>query len=88
VGGSNNMLNRYEILRTGWQALRAGRLGIADFCLVVLGIEAGLKKLIEPCSVAGHDSIPSRIRTADTRGNLRGKEDVGLGDLKTERNMC
>jgi hypothetical protein len=86
VGGSNNMLNRYEILRTGWQALRAGRLGIADFCLVALGIEAGLKKLIEPCSVAGHDSIPNA--SARTSGNLRGKEDVGLGDLKTERNMC
>ncbi len=43
-------------------------------------------QLIEPCSVAGHDSIPNA--SARTSGNLRGKEDVGLGDLKTERNMC
>ncbi|MDD5020506.1 MAG: hypothetical protein PHH75_04645 [Candidatus Omnitrophica bacterium] len=43
-------------------------------------------QLTEPCSVAGHDSIPNPIRWES--GNLRGKEDVGLGDLKTERNMC
>jgi hypothetical protein len=43
---------------------------------------------LESRPVAGRDSIPSRIRTALQSGNLRGKEDVGLGDTKTERNMC
>lgn len=40
----------------------------------------------EACSVAEHDSIPNPIRWES--GNLRGKEDVGLGNRMTERNMC
>ena len=41
--------------------------------------------MFEACSVAEHDSIPNPIRWES--GNLRGKEDVGLGKM-TERNMC
>jgi len=49
----------------------------------------GSFKLTGSCSVAEHDPIPSPIRWAMAySGNSRGKEDVGLGDLKTERNMC
>jgi len=43
--------------------------------------------LFEPYSVAECDSIPSPIRWAIS-GNLEGKEDVGLGNKKTERIMC
>lgn len=41
------------------------------------------------CSVAGHDPIPApSVGPRLKSGNPQGKEDVGLGDLKTERNMC
>lgn len=69
------------------QALRE-RLDAAFFFLV---FRWGFLKFqtTGSCSVAGHDPIlaPSvglRLKS----GNLQGKGDVGLGDLKTERNMC
>lgn len=52
-----------------------------EFC--ALGFEFSKT---EPCPVAGYVLIPNPIRWAS--GNPEREEDVGLGDLKTERSMC